>query len=90
MAARVGGLRRVWGCALGEQEPDGKLHMPGRGVLAGSASHMLQCMNHLHGLGLMPLEGVLSRGRRCHFLADRIFSLRIIHVKWTGLQGEPR
>ena len=32
---------------------DGKLHMPSRGVLAGSASTTLQCMNHLHSLRLL-------------------------------------
>ena len=37
-------------------EASGKMWMPDRGVLAGSASHMLQCCTHLHSLGLLSLE----------------------------------
>ena len=41
-------------------EPDGKLHMPSRGVLAGSASTILQCMNHLHSLRLLSKAELLQ------------------------------
>jgi N-acetylglucosamine-6-phosphate deacetylase len=37
-------------------EENGFLHMPSRSCMAGSSRNMIQCMNHLHGLGLLSLE----------------------------------
>jgi N-acetylglucosamine-6-phosphate deacetylase len=43
-------------------EPSGLLHIPEKGCLAGSASTMLQCMNHLASLGLLGLEELQAVG----------------------------
>ena len=40
-------------------EADGKLHMPSRGVLAGSGASMLQCMNALSATGLLTPDAML-------------------------------
>ena len=37
-------------------EESGKMWMPGRGVLAGSARHMLECCNHLHSLRMLSFK----------------------------------
>jgi N-acetylglucosamine-6-phosphate deacetylase len=61
----VSDIGKMAGCPAGDYgkhgelmrlEPNGKMWMPGRGVLAGSASHMLQCCNHLHGLHMLSFE----------------------------------
>ncbi|MBE3099458.1 MAG: amidohydrolase family protein [Planctomycetes bacterium] len=43
-------------------EPSGRLHIPEKGCLAGSASTMLECMNHLASLGLLGLEELEAVG----------------------------
>jgi N-acetylglucosamine-6-phosphate deacetylase len=44
-------------------EPDGRLHSPQTGTLAGSAATMLQCMNWLAGLDMLDEAGLWSVGR---------------------------
>jgi N-acetylglucosamine-6-phosphate deacetylase len=44
-------------------EPDGLLHSPQTGTLAGSAATMLQCMNWLAGLDMLDEAGLWSVGR---------------------------
>lgn len=43
-------------------EPNGYLHMPSRKCMAGSSRTMLQCMNHLHSLGILSLPELLQVG----------------------------
>ena len=43
-------------------EPSGRLHIPEKECLAGSASTMLECMNHLASLGLLGLEELEAVG----------------------------
>ena len=54
--------RYRWNGAEVVLEPSGRLHMPARGCLAGSAATMLQCMNHLAGLRILDLDELLEVG----------------------------
>ena len=48
--------------ALGNQvvlEEDGRLHIPDSGYLAGSSATILECMNHLASLDILPLEDLI-------------------------------
>ena len=63
-------------------EPNGRLHLPAKGCLAGSASTMLRCMNFLASLGFLGLDEMLQLGY--------YNPLKIIGVKPEALRGEGR
>lgn len=66
-------------------EPDGRLHSPQTGTLAGSAATMLQCMNWLAGLDLVDEGGLWNVGRdnalRLLGLEERSFPGPVV---WRG------
>jgi N-acetylglucosamine-6-phosphate deacetylase len=62
-------------------EESGKLHMPDRGVLAGSSANMLECMNHLASLGLLKLEELMA--------VCRTNPLRLIGIEESAVALEP-
>jgi N-acetylglucosamine-6-phosphate deacetylase len=63
-------------------EPNGRLHLPAKGCLAGSASTMLRCMNFLASLGFLSLDEMLELGY--------YNPLKIIGVKPEAVRGKGR
>ena len=74
------GIYQFQGCTVVLEE-SGKLHNPQRNCLAGSASTMLACMNHLASLDLLKFEDLWKVG-----FAN---PLKLIGLRGRDVDGEP-